>query len=303
MRTSRWALIGLAAGLLGALTLGVPAQTQEPTAPRRPDWRRDYAAFQALPPEMQQRIRQLDRELRELDPETQARLLRVMQRYAEWLSRLPPEDRQYIEQAGSTAEKLQRIRELRERQWVATLPKADRDRIDAAPPSERPQLIASLRDRERLRELEWLVMQTYAGDRQEAARQDLARWRDELFAKLTRDERTRLIEAFKTNNRPAQFRLLRELSEKYKVAPPVPLDKLRVGESAYPPVPSRKLLEFLRTQVDPTIRREFEQRFRDPDQQNQALEDLVELYWQHHPQELKRIRDEDLRKRSRTPPR
>src|SRR5215472_310098 len=50
--------------------------------------KQDYAAFQAMPPERQTRLRQLDLDLHAEDPAAQARLLAVLERYVSWLDKL-----------------------------------------------------------------------------------------------------------------------------------------------------------------------------------------------------------------------
>ena len=47
--------------------------------------KRDLAAFYALPAERQAQIRDLDQQLHEYDPEVQARLCAVLERYSVWL--------------------------------------------------------------------------------------------------------------------------------------------------------------------------------------------------------------------------
>src|SRR5438093_9751536 len=64
--------------------------------------RRDYRAFIALPAEKRERIRELDRDLREEDLTTQAHLLRVLDRYSAWLERLADDDRARVEAASDS---------------------------------------------------------------------------------------------------------------------------------------------------------------------------------------------------------
>src|SRR5579884_3969871 len=74
---------------------------------------RDLRWFQALPAGRQAALRKLDHDLREEDPVIQARLFRVMDRYATWLERLPAADRQRVQSAPTAAERLQVVKELR----------------------------------------------------------------------------------------------------------------------------------------------------------------------------------------------
>src|SRR5436190_8918414 len=61
--------------------------------------KRDLLAFKALPPEKQERLRQLDRELREHEHERE-----VLQRFAAWFDRLGEDDRRRVEAAGTRDE-------------------------------------------------------------------------------------------------------------------------------------------------------------------------------------------------------
>ncbi len=114
-----------------------------------------WKAFQKLPKKQQERLRQIDEELNDEPPAVRARLWAVLDRYAAWLDRLDEKDRQQIESAPDTAKKLEVIKALREREWVAHLAKADRDRVEQAAPEERAKLIERLRQRERQRRQEW----------------------------------------------------------------------------------------------------------------------------------------------------
>jgi hypothetical protein len=160
-------LLGLL--VLAASTAAVPDLSPEELGHNRrllTQWRtdpehyarlkRDLQAFKALPPERQAALRRLDRELRQEDPAVQARLKHVMDRYAAWLDTVSPSDRQQIEAAADTADRLRVVREVRERQWIDRLPKAKRDQVLKAAPDKRAALLADLRRQERDRHLEWL---------------------------------------------------------------------------------------------------------------------------------------------------
>jgi len=96
---------------------------------------RDFHAFQALPAERQERIRKLDRDLQEEDLARQAKLWRVMERYAHWLERLSDDDRKRVESASDGRERLRIVKEIRARQWLEQLPKADQDKLRVPSPS------------------------------------------------------------------------------------------------------------------------------------------------------------------------
>ena len=82
-------------------------------------------------------MRQFDRELHDQDPETQNRLWEVLERYTDWVNRLPEADQKRIEQAADRNERLAIVKELRRTTGssgcrrrtatsVAALPEADR---------------------------------------------------------------------------------------------------------------------------------------------------------------------------------
>jgi hypothetical protein len=131
----------------------------EEKARQDPEWYqrtlRDLDAFQSLPVDQQERMRELDRQLSAQDSRTRQKLMRALERYAAWLDRLPPADRKYIENANNSKERLRRIREVRDKQWVQTLPKAVREEIMRAKGKERTELIQKYRQEEKKRRQEW----------------------------------------------------------------------------------------------------------------------------------------------------
>jgi len=126
--------------------------------------RRDYKAFQELPPETRDRLRELDRDLRDEDANTQARLRRVLQRYMAWLDRLPEEDRARVDATRDGNDRLRVVKDLREREWIAHLPRAEQDRIRTTPADQRPKLIADLRLEEINRHREWQLALVHGDD-------------------------------------------------------------------------------------------------------------------------------------------
>lgn len=116
---------------------------------------RDLRTFEALPPERQERMRQFDRELHEEDPATQQRLWEVLERYSDWVGRLPDADRLRVDEAADRTERLKVVKELRDKEWVDRLPKAERDDLAAMSPVMRTKRIASLRWEERQSRKEW----------------------------------------------------------------------------------------------------------------------------------------------------
>jgi hypothetical protein len=111
--------------------------------------------FLSLPAERQERMRALDRALRDEDSATSVRLLRVMERYSEWLQRLPEVDRKRIEAAANGKERLQIIKELREREWIDRLPLATRQELQKLAPDGRRTRIAELKKAEQAFNNSW----------------------------------------------------------------------------------------------------------------------------------------------------
>lgn len=111
--------------------------------------------FNGLSADRQQRIRQLDRDLRDETSAAQARLLHTAERYAEWLERLTPEQQRRIKDAPDKDRRLEAIREIRQQQWIEHLPKSQRDSLQNAPAGERQALIERYRADERKRSQEW----------------------------------------------------------------------------------------------------------------------------------------------------
>src|SRR5437868_14434833 len=82
----------------------------------------DLQAFLALPEEKQKELRKLDHDLHDEDSAGYAHLQRVLERYNDWLQRLPDAERKKVESTSDTKEKLRLIKEIRERQWIGRLP-------------------------------------------------------------------------------------------------------------------------------------------------------------------------------------
>jgi hypothetical protein len=284
------------------LALCVTAALAGPDASAAKNWRQEYAAFLALPAEIRERVRRLDRDLQEEDPEYQVALHRVMQRYLDWLERLSPEERKLIEQAKSTEEKLQRIREVREKQWVRTLPKADRDQIESTTgPDERKKRIAAAREREYNREVDWLFGQARVGEAPEQLREEISKLVMQLRQKQLNAQETQQLRELQGKG-PAYLKLLVDLCKKHDVPISGTFRRLWAEQEANPPVGRQKLLHFFLTKLSDSERKLFDARFRDPEQQEQARQELEKRYWQEHPDELARVREFAKRKKEKPRP-
>ncbi len=112
--------------------------------PREARLKRNLAAFRKLPPESQERLRKLDRDLAEESIGMRGRLNRAMERYHAWLEQLSEEDRASVEQIADRKARLQRIRDLRTRDLVRRLPRAQQEQIKVAKEGERPALTQKL---------------------------------------------------------------------------------------------------------------------------------------------------------------
>lgn len=127
--------------------------------------KQDLRAFQALPPERQAALRQLDEELSQEAPAARGRLWHVMDRYAAWRDHLAEADRRRIDTAPTTADRLRVIRDIREREWIDRLPRARRGQLARAPDAKRrADLLAGFRKEEAERRQEW----QHAGPAEEA---------------------------------------------------------------------------------------------------------------------------------------
>jgi hypothetical protein len=116
---------------------------------------RDLRAFLALPPDRQAQLRELDHDLHDEESTISVRSQRILQRYARWLQSLTEPERQRIKGAHDNQQRLQIIKELRDRQWVNQLPAAVQEDLHKLPDKERALRVAELRTQDRQRREEW----------------------------------------------------------------------------------------------------------------------------------------------------
>lgn len=160
MRPFGWLMLTF--GLTG-IALSRPAAGSSEGEPNRSDpeyLRRQYAFFQSLRPTRQQELRKLDAEFHNLDKDTQERLLKVLDNYNWWLSQLPPEDRKRVVDAETSTARLKVIQEIKDLQWIETLP-ADyrKDYNKAVEDNDRLRaigLVEKWRSEQRTRRADWL---------------------------------------------------------------------------------------------------------------------------------------------------
>jgi hypothetical protein len=216
--------------------------------------------FLALPPERQERMRALDRAIREEDSATSVRLLRVMDRYADWLRRLPDVDRQRIEAAADSAERLRIIKDLREREWVERLPRTTREELEKLPDDRRRTRIAELKKEQRAFRDSWQTAARHWEDinRQHPQTAQLQQLEseirtfvtDHLLPLLDRREKKRLVEA--RGQYPVFWETLIELSDKHLVRLPGPA----TGPTRFSELPAsvQEQVAELKTRTPPVLR-------------------------------------------------
>lgn len=107
--------------------------------------------------ELKRILAQLDPRFYKEDPVTQARVSRVLDRFADWLESLSAESRDAIEKPLDPRRRLDLTRNIREQQWVDRLPKAQQDIIRQAPQKDRAKLIQALWQAELDRRADWQV--------------------------------------------------------------------------------------------------------------------------------------------------
>ncbi len=134
-------------------------RTNDPQAYAR--LRHNLVVYMNLSPERQESLRKLDRELQDEITTMRTRLERVADRYTDWLERLPEADRKNILSAPDRKTRLQRIRAVREAEWVKRQPKNVADKIAKTPPRERGELVKKLQQEELEEKLDWQVAQRH----------------------------------------------------------------------------------------------------------------------------------------------
>lgn len=122
--------------------------------------RRQFVWFQAQDDRRRQQLRKLHADFQQLDPETATELTRVMQNYNAWLTR-PNVDRSAVLNAPSAAARLEVIRNLREAEWIETLPRPDREEYARLEGEARRQRVQEWRMEEADRREEWNLAQKH----------------------------------------------------------------------------------------------------------------------------------------------
>jgi hypothetical protein len=189
--------------------------------------KRDLAAFQALPTERQEQIRLLDRQLHECDPDTQAQLWSVLERYTQWLDRLPEAERRLVLDAPRSDSRLSVIHGLKRQQWFDQLPRGVRQSLEKMPPDQRTRRMAELRMQEGPQRDFWqralqgkpdpMLRPERMADFPENVRLFI---QQNLLPRMTQAEKKELQDA--EGHFPALPQLIVRLADKYPVLPPSP---------------------------------------------------------------------------------
>jgi hypothetical protein len=147
--------------------LAAAAAHDVPLNPDDPAYlRRQYVWFQAQDPQRQQQLRKLHQDFSGLDEADQVRLTRVLQAYNAWLARLSEADRRRVLEAPSAADRLDVVRQLRERDWVDTLPRPYREEYATLDGAARRQKVQEWRAEAADRRDEWALAQRHWAENQ-----------------------------------------------------------------------------------------------------------------------------------------
>jgi len=258
------AFVGLALGASGLAPPAGPGSDPESNLQYLQDLRRrdpqqydrlvrSFHRFRALAPEQQEKLRRFDRQLHDENSATQSRLLRTMSEYAAWLTRLPVEDQQRIAAAAATGERLNVVRELKERDWLARLPLAQRTQLATAPEAERKTLLERWHREEREQRDEWA----------EAARWETLTRERPIMAIVGQDSFKRELQTF------IEKRLLPMLSPQEKAQIRMP-----DGETRRPMLWLRSVAEIAERHPVLALEPKFAHRSELPAEYKKALDDL-----------------------------
>jgi hypothetical protein len=115
-----------------------PMEREKPSSKRLDDLSK---LFRELPSDQQERIRTLDRQINAQEPAKRDRSFRLLETYAAWLQRLPDADRKDVLSAATHEKRLEAVREVQRKQWIAGLPAAQRQQFNDVPAEVKADLI------------------------------------------------------------------------------------------------------------------------------------------------------------------
>lgn len=144
-------------GLLGGLSFAIAAQESTFNPDDQEYLRRQYSWFLKQEPGRQKQLRKLHADFEALDPDVHVRYERVMKQYNAWLARLPDADRERVVTASSALARIEIVRELREQDWVRTLPGPYRTEYEELKGEARKRRVADWRNEEAERDEEWAL--------------------------------------------------------------------------------------------------------------------------------------------------
>jgi hypothetical protein len=232
-------------------------------APLNPDdpayLRRQYVWFQAQEPARQQQLRRLHAEFTGLTPDEQAKLAKVMQTYNAWLARIPENERKLVLAAPTAAARLEAVKQVREREWVESLPRTYRDEYAKLDGDARKQRVQEWRAEETERREEWILAQKHWGENQgrvpvlfqNETRPQVEAFVTHLRENLSDAERKELDEARTAADEFGNhFWYLREVVRFADLHPPLPG---HVGPKDFASLP-KEVKDYLR-EKDPHFRR------------------------------------------------
>ena len=135
----------------------VPAQPVETDKLSEKQVKELAQVFRELTPERQEKIRTFDQQVIAQEPARRDRSYRLLEIYSAWLQRLPDADRKEVLAAPTSAKRIDAIREVHRKQWIASLPAAQRQKLKDLSPSEKADLTAKWRAEEEKNRAEWSV--------------------------------------------------------------------------------------------------------------------------------------------------
>jgi len=183
----------------------------------------DFRAFEELPPERREQLRDIHRAVQGQDAAARDRQLIALERYAAWRDTLTEDERRQLDAAGDGDDWKRTVVRLREEQFVRRMPPGVRDRLTAMKPEERRAELARLREEEQQRRTR--LQRELKPARPEDFPPDVRAFvRDNLDGRLGREDRGRLAGA--EGKWPVYARTLMDLSDRYPVLPP------KAGETA-----------------------------------------------------------------------
>jgi hypothetical protein len=225
-----------------------PGPSLEENRQRLEQWRQDpehlarlqrnQAFFRRLSPAAQEQLRKLDRDLNEERPGMRARLKGVLERYTAWLDSLSEAERKSIENAPDRKTRLERIRELRQQQWIKRLPHAQQEQIKNAKDKERSELIRKLWQDDLERRADWRAAErnwdmTHRPKQQPVSPATLPPEMQQYYEKglkplLNKEEEKRLKEA--EGKWPRYPRVLVELADSHPLSVLGPIGPTHIDE-------------------------------------------------------------------------